>query len=377
MIRSSETRGYRPGMRRSLSNARKASVRPAPRRVQESKSGRPRIDTLQADPLLRASREDRYREIRALQTVLWISISGFVLLSLLILSFQLWIFLSGDKPETRVPDIVGLPYENAVLSVEQAGLVLKIRAEKYTDEIEANRIIEQIPTSGAQVKVGREILVDISLGSRTLKTPNVIGRLKDQAINDLESMGLAHSITTQYSDLAPEGTVINQSPPGGSKIALGEEVALVIAERPPSTMIEMPHLEGLNYDEAIQILNENRLALRQVRRIYQPDIKQITVFNQFPLAGSQVRESSEVILTLACPLWMESQSQRSFKISVSVPQSAGKVQVRIVVQDRYQTKEVYSAQHTGPTTVEQLISSYGRTTVKIYFDNKIVREESF
>jgi len=142
-------------------------------------------------------------------------------------------------------------------------------------------------------------------------------------------------------------------------------------------MIVMPHLEGLPYEEALGLLGESKLALRQVRRMYQPATQTVTVFTQYPLAGSQVPEGGEVILTLSCPVSQESQGQRSTKVSVTVPQSAGTVRVRIVVQDRYQTREAYSAEQTGPTTVEQLITTYGRTTVKIYFDNRIIREESF
>ena len=106
-------------------------------------------------------------------------------------------------------------------------------------------------------------------------------------------------------------------------------------------------------------------------------VTEVTVSTQYPLPGTRVRAGSEVILTLSCPTSFENVGQRSSRVSVDVPQSIGTVRVRIVVQDRYQTREVYSAEHTGPTKVEQLITSYGRTTVKVYFDNRIVREESF
>jgi serine/threonine-protein kinase len=323
------------------------------------------------------TKDERRRETRALSTVLWMGMLAFTFLSIVILTIQSWAFMSGDKEETTVPNIVGLPTEAATLSVGQADLEFTIRSEVYTDEIKSGKIIDQSPAAGAKVKVGREVMVDVSLGSRTLKTPNVIGRLKAEAIGDLEEMGVTYSLTTQYSDMAPEGTIINQRPAPGAPIALGEVVDLVVADRPLNTMVQTPHLEGLPYDQAVAAISESGLALRQVRRVYQVGVDEVTVSTQYPLPGTRVRAGSEVILTLSCPTSYENVGQRSSRVSVDVPQSIGTVRVRIVVQDRYQTREVYSAEHTGPTKVEQLITSYGRTTVKVYFDNRIVREESF
>jgi beta-lactam-binding protein with PASTA domain len=365
-------------MRRGVSNARPSNTRRSrSQRVQESRTELPRLVGARSDPALGLSRDEKRRERRAFSGILWLGLFSFTALSLILLSFQSWTFFSGAKNDTVVPGIIGIKYEDAALSVEQAGLILRIRGESYTDDIEADRIIEQNPSSGARVKVGRDVQVDVSLGSRTLRTPNVIGRAKEEAIADLEEMGVKYRMTTQYTDAAPDGTIINQSPPGGAPIAVGEAVELVAAVRPLNTMVTMPHLEGLTYDEALQLIAENQLALRQVRRVYQSDVSTVTVYTQFPLAGSQTRAGGEVILTLSCPSSQEAEGQRSSRISVTVPQSVGTVRVRIVVQDRYQTREAYSAEHTGPTTVEQLITTYGRATVKVYFDNRIVREESF
>jgi eukaryotic-like serine/threonine-protein kinase len=323
------------------------------------------------------SREEKRRESRAFSGILWLGIFSLTFLSLLLLGLQSWAFMSGTKVDVVVPDVKGISYEAAALSVEQADLVLRIRTEAYSDKIEVNQIMDQSPAGGARVKVGREIMVDVSLGSRTLKTPNVIGQPKDKAITDLEKLGVTYRLTTQYSDAAPDETVINQRPVGGAPIALGEPVDLVIAARPLNTMTSVPHLEGLPYDEALALIKDSKLVLHEVRRVYQTDVDKVTVFTQFPLSGSQVMAGTDVILTLTCPASEETEGQRSAKVSVTVPESSGTVQVRIVVQDRYQTREAYSSEQTGPTTVEQLITSYGRTTVKVYFNNEIIREETY
>ncbi len=322
--------------------------------------------------------EERRRETRAVLAMLWLSVLAFLLMSSGVLAYQFWSFVEGHKEETRVPNIIGAGYADAALTLEEAGLLLKIRSEAYDDEVEADIITAQLPAEGCSVKIGREVMVDISLGSRTLTTPNVIGLDRQEAVAQLETLGVTyHFLNPRYSDVAPAGTIINQKPQVGAPIALGETVELVCSAGPLNKAIEMPQLEGLPYIDALAEIEENRLVLRRVSRIYQPGAREVTVSSQYPVPGSQVRQGSEVLLTLRCPTSYESLGQRSVRVSVSVPEAVGTVRVRIVVQDRHQTREVYAADHTGPTIVEQLITSYGRTTVKVYFDNRIVREESF
>ena len=200
---------------------------------------------------------------------------------------------------------------------------------------------------------------------------------RDTAVSQLEALGLSYTfLNPLYSNVAPAGTVINQRPAAGAPVALGEAVELVCSAGPQNLSFPIPQLEGLPYDEALGILSESKLVVKRVSRTYQSGVNVPTVSSQYPVPGTQTSQGGEVLLTLVCPTSQESVGERSIRVRVTVPQSAGSVTVRIVVQDHYETHEVYSAQHTGPATVERLISSYGRTTVKIYFDNRIIREEA-
>jgi serine/threonine-protein kinase len=309
---------------------------------------------------------------------MWLSVLIFLVLSGTMLTYQSWAFLAGDKEDTTVPEIVGMAYTDAGIVVEDAGLVLRIRTEGYSDSVVRDDIIEQFPGYGARVKIGREVLVDISLGSRTLTTPNVIGLDRPEAESQLDAIGVTYNyLSPRYSDVAPSGTIINQSPPPGAAIAVGEAVELLTSAGPLTRAEAMPQLEGLSYEEALDLIEEQHLTLRRVSRTYLPGVRDITVSSQFPLPGAQVNQGTEVLLTLSAPSSMQSLGQRSASVSVHVPESVGTVRLRITVQDRYETKEVYSVDHTGPTTIEQLVSGYGRMTVRVYFDNQIIRDETF
>lgn len=346
-------------------------------RVSESGRASSRIVPSRVGGSFGPSRDERRRESRAVGIVLWLSVFICIAVSGLLLTYQSWAFFSGDKNEALVPDVINMSYRDAARAIEEAGLVLRIRTEAYSDDTEKDLIMDQLPTPGCQVKIGREVLVDVSLGSRTLVTPNVVGFERSQAVAALDTLGVNNRVTPRNSDVAHAGTVINQSPPPGSPIAIGEIVELIVSTGSLSHSIPMPNLEDLLYDEALLIIESEHLALRRISRMYEPGTTDVIVSSQYPLAGSQVSQDSEVLLTLKCPVSMESLGHRNFRLSVTVPKSAGTVEVRIVVQDRYETKQAYSNQHTGPTTVEQLIESWGRTTVKVFFDNIIVREETF
>jgi len=277
-----------------------------------------------------------------------------------------------------VPNLVGMSFQQAAVETENSGLVLRIRTETFTDDVAADLIIDQLPVADSSVKLGREVYIDVSKGSRTLTTPNLIGLERNAAIAQLDSLGIANQMfVPQYSDVAPLGTVINQKPGPGEPIAVGEAVDIVTSSGPINKAVTMPQLEGLPYAKALEMIGESRLVLRKVSRNYQADASEEIVYSQFPLAGGNIMQGSEVLLTLACPTSEEQLGARSFKVAANVPQSSGTVRVRITVQDRYETKEVYSSDITGPATVEQLINSFGRTTVRVYFNSLLVREESF
>jgi len=358
--------------------SRMTGRRPMKRLVGEAKRTAKPIVATRSRVGLGPSRDEKRRESRGIAAVAWTSLFIFVLLSGALLALQSWSFLSGGKPDASVPDVVGMKYEDAALAVEQAGLKLRIRAEAYSDDTEADIVMDQLPGKGAKVKAGREVLVDVSKGSRNLTTPNVIGINRDEAVSVLDNLGVSHTfLTPRYSDVADVGTVINQSPPPGAPIALGEAVELVASAGPLTDSVEMPQLEGLPYNEALQLVKENKLSLRRVSRTYVPGATGVVVTSQYPLAGSKIRQGSEVHLTLAAPTSQETTGNRSAKVVVTVPQAAGTVKVQITVQDKYETKEVYSQVLTGPTTVEQLVTGYGRMTVRVNFDNRNIREETF
>lgn len=344
----------------------------------EKGSGKTRLVSSRSRTALGPTREEKRRESRAVQLVLWLSTFIFLVLSGTMLTYQSWAFLAGDKADTVVPEVVGMNYTDAGPIVEDAGLVLRIRSEGYSDSVVRDDIIEQVPGAGALVKIGRDLLVDISLGSRTLTTPNVIGLDRAEAQTQLEAIGInCNFLTPRYSDVAESGTIINQRPQAGTPIAIGESVELVSSAGPLHRSVEMPRLEGLAYEEALELIDEAHLQIRRISRTYLPGVREITVSSQYPLPGSQVSQGTEVLLTLSVPSSYMSLGQRSVSVSVRVPESAGTVRLRITVQDRYETKEVYSNDHTGPATVEQLVSGYGRTTIRVYFDNDLIREETF
>ncbi|HDS30051.1 MAG TPA: PASTA domain-containing protein, partial [Firmicutes bacterium] len=321
--------------------SRKVNARRKKDSEEKPKSEKARLVSSRMDKGLGPTRDERRREYRAVMAMLWLSVIAFLSLSTGVLSYQLWAFGGGEKSEVLVPDIVGMRFDQASTILEQAGLVLRIRSESYDDVIEKDIITEQIPVSGCRVKIGREVLVDISLGSRNLTTPNVIGLDRSNAVAQLEAMGLSYTfLNPLYSNVAPVGTVINQRPAAGAPIALGEPVELICSAGSQNLAFPMPQLEGLPYSEALSIISEYRLVVRRVSRTYQPGVSVETVSSQYPVPGTQVRQGGEVLLTLVCPTSRESLGERSIRISVSVPQSAGTVTVRIVVQDHYETKEV-------------------------------------
>lgn len=128
-----------------------------------------------------------------------------------------------------------------------------------------------------------------------IAVPNVVGASVDQASTQIESAGLVvGKVTAEPSDAA-EGTVLEQDPESGAKVAEGTKVALTVAGPPEP---KVPSVVGMDQTSAENALIDAGLQVGKVSS--QPDPQPSgTVLDQDPAAGSQVAKDSKVNLTIS------------------------------------------------------------------------------
>ena len=138
----------------------------------------------------------------------------------------------GPEPVT-VPDVAGKPQGEAEEAIQAAGLKVGSITNEYSDTVPVGLVIGQNPSAGTSVPRGSSVDLAVSAGPRTVTVPSVGGLAQGDAASALASAGLVvGTITTQYSDTVPEGSVISQNPAAGSTVSPGSSVDLLVSLGP-------------------------------------------------------------------------------------------------------------------------------------------------
>ena len=142
---------------------------------------------------------------------------------------QVTLFVSSGPRLAKVPVLVG---EQRSLAVQQ------IRGRGFTPSVEeqqspspAGQVIRQSPSAGSQLPPGSTVAIVVSKGEEKATAPNVIGKLRAEAVEAVRAAGLKPSVQEQQTEVPSQvGRVIDQFPPPGSALKPGSTVTLVVGK---------------------------------------------------------------------------------------------------------------------------------------------------
>ena len=136
------------------------------------------------------------------------------------------------------------------------------------------------------------------LQGRMIETPALVGMTLAQAERAAAADGLAVTVTgEEYSESIPADSVVATDPSGGSSVAPGESIGLVLSLGPER--YDVPSITGLSREDAAAALDELTLVAGEVTRRYSEDVARGLVISQDPAAGTQVRRGAEVAFVLS------------------------------------------------------------------------------
>jgi beta-lactam-binding protein with PASTA domain len=124
-----------------------------------------------------------------------------------------------------------------------------------------------------------------------LTVPNVLNKKTSEAIKLLESKGFEVRIQDSvYTDTAANGIVLKQLPEGNSTVKVNRLVFITVNKVVPP-LIEMPKLEGLSLNFALDVLMRNHLKLQDT--IYRPDFMKGSIIEQ-QYNGNKITEKTKI-----------------------------------------------------------------------------------
>jgi len=131
------------------------------------------------------------------------------------------------------PNVVGLTQAAATTAITTAGLTLGTVNLANSATVAAGSIISQSPPAGTTVAPGSPMTLVRSLGPSTVVVPNVVNLTQGAAISAITGVGLVQgTVTTASSATVAAGSVISQSPAGGTSAVPGSAVALTVSSGP-------------------------------------------------------------------------------------------------------------------------------------------------
>jgi len=138
----------------------------------------------------------------------------------------------GDV-SSGVPNVVGLPVDQAFVRLQSAGL--KGRTKTVASTRPPDVVLAQTPAAETRAKKGSVVLLTLSKGSgRPVAVPRVVGLTDAVATAKLTALGFRVRVA-RIASTKPKGLVLSQEPAQGTKAAPGSVAGLNVSDGPTTT----------------------------------------------------------------------------------------------------------------------------------------------
>jgi eukaryotic-like serine/threonine-protein kinase len=144
--------------------------------------------------------------------------------------------ISRGPAQVTVPSgLAGASETAATAKLEAAGFKVKT-TDASSSSVANGDVISVAPDEGTRLDKGSTVTLTVSSGSPQVSVPDVSGDDADQATSQLQGAGFKVTRTEQESTRTA-GTVLSQSPAGGSQVAKGSTVTLTVAKAQPQVTV--------------------------------------------------------------------------------------------------------------------------------------------
>jgi serine/threonine-protein kinase len=204
--------------------------------------------------------------------------------------------VSSGPGNASVPPVTGFPLAQAEQMIRQQHLAVGRTLFQNDSTVPKNDVIRTDPASGQPLPVGSKVNLFVSSGPAQVSVPDVTGESQDNAKTQLEGKGLQVKTTNQTSSTVTAGNVISQSPVGGTPVAPGTTVTLVIATAPATATV--PNVVGQKAGAASGQLSGAGFAVTQQTQPVSQKNQDGVVLSQSPSANATANKGSSVTIVV-------------------------------------------------------------------------------
>ncbi len=202
------------------------------------------------------------------------------------------LFESAPQQQS-VPTITGLTRAQAEQTVTDSSLKVGEVTTAASKEVAKGRVISQDPQAGDLVDPNASVDFVVSEGKPQVPLPDVVGKTKDDAADQLRGEGLRVILTQRDAD-DPEDEVVEMQPPAGTQVREGSKVTLFWSDGPE----DVPRVVGKTEDEARQLIEDAGFRVSRVTDS-STRAKKGNVLQQSPNAGQKLDKGSTVTIVVS------------------------------------------------------------------------------
>jgi beta-lactam-binding protein with PASTA domain len=233
--------------------------------------------------------------IKPLSVLVGVGLILFVLVDSIIMPF----YVQKGKT-TRVPDVIGLPLDEARKKLLEIGLEPKEAEYKTDKRYKTGTVTLQNPNSGSEVKFGRGVYLTISGGEERVEVPNLKGKSIREADFNLEQCGLKlGKISYEPSEEIFANTIIRQEIQPNTKITSGSHIDVIVSQGRSTDMRLVPDVSSKTLTEAEKILIDTGFRIGKIIYQINLDLLPNTILEQIPRAGELMQLGTAIDLIVA------------------------------------------------------------------------------
>jgi len=222
---------------------------------------------------------------------LWWILGG---VAALIIALVAYLAFSGGGKTYAVPPVVGLSQTKAEAAIARAGLQSKVVPQASTT-VPKHIVISTNPPFGDKVPANSRVTLYVSTGPHRVKVPSVVGEQETTAQNNLQNKNFRVNVNQDQNSTKPAGTVVRQSPPGGTAVAPGSTVTIWVS----GGGVPVPSVIGDPEQTAQSILTAAGFTVQVKTEAGPANSTPGTVFQQQPANGTAPKGSAVTIFVAA------------------------------------------------------------------------------
>ena len=168
------------------------------------------------------------------------------------------IIVSVGPEAFPIPYVLDIESERAIYVIEESGFALGQLLEANDNNIPRGFVISQNPVAGTKMSPQSTVDLVVSKGPSLIEVSDLSRKSPEDAVQILETLGFQYELIEEFSEDVEIGLVSGTLPEAGEIVTPDQLIQVIVSL---GIKIEIPEVEGLNYEDAVQILEELNLVV--------------------------------------------------------------------------------------------------------------------